>query len=149
MIHVECLPDETLMKCLGFGKKEIMHHYGKSRVLTALSKKENQIAVVDEDPGQAQHPYFRNFKFKQAQKGLTEYLDNKNNKLIELKIKLEDWIITDCRNTSIELKKFGLPDKPNDLHDVINNRIQAFQDLIEALLKDKKSAVSALKKCLS
>ena len=45
IIHVECLPDEALLKKLGFSRKEVEHHGGKSKVFNYISKNENQYAV--------------------------------------------------------------------------------------------------------
>jgi hypothetical protein len=52
-----------------------------------------------------------------------------------LKVKLEDWVLAACHKSQIDITKFSLPGKPNDLHDVINNRLQYFEKLLDALLK--------------
>ncbi|RXK83816.1 hypothetical protein [Filimonas effusa] len=85
MIHVECLPDETLLKKLGFTRKQIKHHFGKSRVFADLSKKGSQLALVDEDPGQAQPPYQKKLSLNIEKYGIRCYLDaQNNNRVLEL-----------------------------------------------------------------
>ncbi len=56
-IHVECLPDEALVKKLGFTRKMVTHHAGKSRVFTNLKSVVNHLAMVDEDPGSPKSSY--------------------------------------------------------------------------------------------
>src|SRR5438445_5527673 len=97
-VHVECLPDETLVKKLGFTRKQIIHHTGKSRVFADLKLKSNQIAMVDEDPGQSKTSYETKLVFKEEANGIKYYLDpEKNNKVFVLKVKLEDWILASCK----------------------------------------------------
>jgi hypothetical protein len=50
-IHVECLPDEALIKRLGYTRKVVNHHASKARVFRKLKSVSNQLALVDEDPG--------------------------------------------------------------------------------------------------
>ncbi|MCK5136501.1 MAG: ATP-binding protein [Bacteroidales bacterium] len=51
VVHVECRPDEVLVTKLGFNRKMIKHHQGKSRVFHSLKLTKDQLAMVDEDPG--------------------------------------------------------------------------------------------------
>lgn len=61
MVHVECRPDEVLVTKLGFNKKRVKHHQGKSRVFHSLKQTKDQLAMVDEDPGSPGHPYEKSF----------------------------------------------------------------------------------------
>ena len=56
-VHVECRPDELLISKLGYTRKMIVHHQGKSRVFHTLSKNKDLLAMVDEDPGSAKTRY--------------------------------------------------------------------------------------------
>ena len=126
-IHVECKPDELLVLKLGFKRKKVTHYQGKSSVFKKISKSENQLALVDEDPGSTKTTYEKNLKFVKESQGITFYTDKSKNKIFVLKGKLEDWIIDICQIQKIELTKFGLPDDPDKLHDVINQRLNKFQ----------------------
>lgn len=135
VIHIECLPDETLLKKLGYTRKQVEHHQGKARVLGKIRSLRDQVGLIDEDPQSALHPYEHALVIQEVAHGVTYKLDpQKNNKVFVLRVKLEDWIISACQNSQIDIRTFGLPHRPNDLHDVINNRIPAFQRLLDALL---------------
>jgi hypothetical protein len=62
---------------------------------------------------------------------------------------LEDWIIYICKKAGIKLADFGLPEKPNDLHDVINQRINKFENLIDHLKDNKNAEINQLKDWLN
>lgn len=147
-INVECLPDETLSKVIGFGKKQIIHHQGKSRVFANICKKTDQIAIVDEDPGSPKHEYEKQLILRDEANGIRYYLDQKRkNKVFVLSVKLEDWIIFQCKKSNIDIKGYGLPDKPNDLHNVINYRLEAFKNLLNDLIQTE--AFTKLKKWIN
>jgi hypothetical protein len=135
VIHIECLPDETLLKKLGYSKKQVEHHQGKSRVLSKIKSLRDQVGLIDEDPMSSQHPYEKSLIVEDSSHGITFRKDpNKNNKILVLQVKLEDWIISACRRSEIDIEEFGLPRTPNELHSVLNNRIPAFARLLDALL---------------
>lgn len=150
VIHVECIPDETLLKKLGFTKKQIQHHAGKNKVLAHIRNNRNQLAMVDEDPDSAPNPYERVLHLEKEAFGVKYYVDKKlSNKVLVLKPKLEDWIISACRKSNVELSKYGLPTKGNGLHHVINNRLGAYQRLLDDLLQMKNENLLQLKNWLS
>jgi hypothetical protein len=144
-VHVECLPDELLVSKLGFQRKQVTHHQGKSRVFHSLGKKTNQFAMVDEDPGSAKTSYEKALRFIEEFEGIKYYTDQSGNKIFILKGKLEDWIISVCKQHKIKLTAFGLPEKPDDLHDVINQRLSNFSRLIDDLIEKDIPAILKLK----
>lgn len=148
-IHVECLPDETLVKVLGASRKQITHHSGKSRVFAKLKVSSNQIALVDEDPDSPKCSYEKSLKRLSESSGITEWADNSGNRIYVLRGKLEDWIINLCNAAQIDLKKFNLPDKPNAMHEVINERLSSFEKLLRHLLEQENPGILKLKKALS
>ena len=148
-VHVECRPDELLISKLGFPRKLIVHHQGKSRVFHALSRNKGILAMVDEDPGCAKPKYEKSLYFKEEFDGIKYYNDKSGNKIFILKDKLENWIIWVCKKQKVNLTNFGLPNKPNDLHDVINYKLQNFSRLIDELIKQKSPAVLKLKAWLN
>jgi hypothetical protein len=148
-VHVECLPDEALVKKLGISKKQITHHSGKSRVFAKMKVSKKQIALVDEDPDSAKCSYEQGLNRISESFGIIEWKDKSDNRILVLKGKLEDWIIGTCKAAKVDLKKdFGLPDKPNDLHDVINTRMNNFEKLIGHLIKIENPAIILLKERL-
>jgi len=148
-IHIECLPDEHLIKKLGFIRKFITHHQGKSRVFHAISKKQNQLAMVDEDPGSVKTSYEKSLKFIEEIEGIKCYSDKSGNRIFILKGKLEDWIITLCRKEKIDPTKFGLSSDSDGLHEQINNKLANFEKLLTELESKKCSGITILKSRLT
>jgi len=149
LVHVECIPDETLLKKLGFVRKQIRHHNGKPLVFGYIRKKTNQVAMVDEDPDSPKHPYEFTFSLQKEKCGIKYFLDReRNNHVLVLKGKLENWIIESCRTDNIDPRKYNLPIKPNDLHEVINNRLKNFENLLSTLIESNNEAILTLKKWL-
>jgi len=148
-VHVECLPDETLVKKLGIIKKNVFHYTGKSRVFHNLKDTTNEIAMVDEDPGSPKTVYEKSLQLKEEVLGIKRYADNNNNTVLVLTIKLEDWIIKICKDAAIDITQFGLPEKPNELHDVINYRLSKFEKLIEHLENANNKSIHQLKNWLN
>lgn len=144
-VLVECLPDKLLISKLGYTRKMIVHHQGKSRVFHALSKNKGLLAMVDEDPGSVITKYEKSLHFKEEFEGIKYYNDKSGNKVFILKDKLENWIILVCKQQKVNLTDFRLPNKPNDLHDVINYKLQAFSRLIDELIKQKSPAILKLR----
>ncbi|NMC58726.1 MAG: hypothetical protein GYA51_04965 [Candidatus Methanofastidiosa archaeon] len=133
-IHIECLPDEHLVKKIGFTRKDITHHQGKSKALYVLSKSINQFALVDEDPGSPKTSYEKTLSFIDESEGIKLYSDKSGNKILYLTGKLEDWIIATCKKEKLSVSKFGLPGTPDQLHDTINQKLPNFEKLLSELI---------------
>jgi hypothetical protein len=144
-VHVECKPDELIVSKLGFSKKLITHHQGKSKVFHKLSKSRSILAMVDEDPGSSKTSYEKALLLIKVKHGIKYYSDKSENKVLILSGKLEDWIIALCNSAKIRPSDFGLPSKPNDLHNVINQRLDKFEKLTDELIRQKNPAIIQLK----
>jgi len=147
-VHIECDPDELLVLKLGIQRKFINHHQGKSRIFDALGKMDSQLAMVDEDPGSVKTSYEKALLFKEEFEGISFFTDESGNKILILKGKLEDWIIAVCKKHKIKLSTLGLPENPDDLFDVINQKLTNFGKLIDKLIENKNPAILKLKKWL-
>lgn len=148
-VHIECLPDEYLVRKLGFTRKFITHHQGKSRVFHVLSKKGDQLAMVDEDPGSVKTSYEKSLHFKEEVEGIKYYTDSLGNIILFLNGKLEDWIVSICKKERIKLQKFGLTDNPDDLHDQINQKLLKFDKVLDELVKKNNPSILKLKNLLT
>jgi hypothetical protein len=148
-VHVECKADELLVSKLGFQRKLVIHHQGKSRVFHALGEMKYQLAMVDEDPGSAKTSYEKALELIEESEGIKYFSDQLGNKIFFLKGKLEDWIINACKQHKIRPSTFGLPEKPNDLHDVINHKLSSFEKLINELIAKNNPAILKLKAWLN
>ena len=147
-VHVECLPDETLVKVLGFTKNYITHHAGKSTVLRRLGKVKNELAMIDEDPGTAKTSFEKGLRFISSKDGIIQYTDNSGNKVVVLQGKLEDWILAVCKRNKIDISSFGLPSRSSELHEIINDRLRSFERLIAHLIKNNIKDIITLKNSL-
>jgi len=144
-IHVECLPDELLVRKIGFTRRYITHHQGKSRIFHALCKNSNQLALVDEDPGSPKTSYEKSLKFNMEAEGIKCYSDNTGNKIFYISGKLEEWIINICSKEEIKLLGLVFPVTSDDLHDQINQKLDKFDKLLSELLKNKNRAIEKLR----
>jgi hypothetical protein len=143
MYLVECKPDEVLVKSLTLtSRKNIQHAGNKSQLLKKLTEQfSNSKALIDEDPGSIQPPSLQKFREKQD---LTSYRlkilrqKSRNNTLIILRPRLEEWILEAAKEAKIDPRKYNLPKDPTQLHEQINMQIDQFQKLVKDLVITKR-----------
>jgi hypothetical protein len=153
MYLVECKPDAILIKTLTLTPRKNIEHAGnKTELLKKLAERyTNSKGIIDEDPLSIQPPHLNRFKEKQD---LTPYnikilhQPSRNNTLIILRPRLEDWILEAAQETNTNLKKYKLPDDPTRLHEQINIQIDKFQKLVEDI-EDQSKRLKELKKHLT
>lgn len=149
MFVVECTTEVTLVTTLlSVSRKEVDHVSGRSRVIRKLVRNyENSIGVVDEDPnGTHSHNMqrFRETDFLEREALRILHHNRRNNRLIVLCPRLEEWIIEASREANIDLNQHNLPNDPEALHEIINIRIDRFQSLLEELMH-RSNRVKALR----
>jgi len=153
MYLVECKPDEALVRSLTkTSKKQINHAGNKPELLKKLVKHHaNSVGVIDEDPASHQPPLLRSFTLKEELRKYefkVLFYRKKNNTLIILCPKLEDWILKAAREAHIDVTgKYRLPNDVALLHEEINFRMEQFQKLLKEL-KIRSERVKALGKRL-
>jgi hypothetical protein len=147
-VHIECDPDELLVKKLGVGRAQIYHRNGKGTALKQLDKDSGNIAMVDEDDGCNKSSYEKNLIFIEEKNGVKVFSDNKENKVLVLKVKLEDWVIAAGKQSKINLEAYNLPQKSHELHSVILNRLKNYERFLDDLLERKNPALLYLKEQL-
>lgn len=154
MFIVECKPDAALIKLLISTPRKVKHAGNKPLVLRKLMRNyENSTGIVDEDPHSIQPPDMRRFKeieFSEENKFKILHYNQRNNRLLVLCPRLEKWIIEASKEANIDLRKHKLSDDPDELHEIINIRIERFQRLIRELKKKSnrvKTLQAHLKEC--
>lgn len=147
-VHVECKPDEVLVKKLGFTRKQIRHHAGKSRIFSSLSKTQQQLALADEDPGSPQTSGEKLLKSKSNIYGVQLLFDQRGNTVCLLNVKLENWILSRCKESEINLGNYGLPNNADELHGVINSRLLVFEKVLDDLIAKNNPGILHLKSVL-
>ena len=149
MIYVECKPDVTLVNALGVQRRRIIHAGNKSRVCKRLERGERLKGIVDQDPLSIQPPYIGRLKVIYDQQGVEIRKDvPRENFLIILKPRLEEWILKASKKVQIDVTKYGLPDDGRKLHRTINANLAKFEKLLEELVNRESEMINALKKAL-
>ena len=143
MIYVECKPDEILVRFLtGLPKRQIAHEFkGKPEVCRRISEARDTKGMIDEDPGSVQPTYLSRITLAQEilHLGLKVYEDSpRNNRLVVLCPKLEDWVLRAAGDALLNMSDYGLPNTANRLHRVINVDLRKF----ERLMTDLNAATS-------
>lgn len=137
MIFVECKPDTLLVKYLASSsERRIIHSNGKSGVCKALTNNNNCIGVVDEDPWSNQPKYLKNLRENNDHQeyGINLLLDaDRDNKVIVIRPRLEEWIIQAAEKANVNLDGYKLPSDGEGLHDIINKNLEKFERLLEEL----------------
>lgn len=147
-IVLECKPDETLMKALGFPIKSITHQPSRGEVINYLKKNPKTIVgVVDEDPHAARPTYFAQFSRETTEKyGIESYQIGKfRTRLILIKPRLEEWILQCAEKSGIDPTQHSMPITGRELHKVINSRLPRFDGFIRAILAAKNPGLFHLK----
>lgn len=135
MLLLECLPDETLARKLGFARREFRHFAGKSRICKYLIDSNSDVGLMDEDPKTVQPSYFESLKLSSEEHEVRIYRDHARDHLvIVLRPRLEEWLIRTTELSGIAMAEFGLSDRGNELHREINSRISNLEKLLHHLI---------------
>lgn len=152
MLIVECDPDLALVETLTIpSRRRNKHAAGKSMVIRNLMRTyRDSVGMIDEDPGSIQPNDLQRFtetNSLQNEQIRIRHYNQRNNRLIILCPKLEEWILGACTEAGIDIRGYNLPNNPNQLHEIINVRISRFRQLVEDLM-ERSSRVRALQTCL-
>ena len=154
MIYVEGKPDNVLVRhATGIqGRNAVRSLRGRGEVCRQLMRTRNQIGMVDEDPGDRPPDYFRelDLRVNRVALGLKLYRDRRrNNRLVVLCPKLEDWLLRAARDAGLRMADYGLPSRSNRLHDVINADIRKLQRLLNGLSDAGSPRLNELRRLLT
>jgi hypothetical protein len=110
------------------------------------------VGLIDKDPSSIQPTvYLQRFQVISYSVGDgIEVLHHKqgHNRLIVLYPRLEEWIIESARRVNVSLNDYNLPTTGNELHEVINFKINRFEELLDDL-KQTSGRVKKLKRLLT
>jgi hypothetical protein len=154
MIFVECYSDTAIVKTLtNLSTKEVIHNIvGKSGVCNQLIKSRNSKGLIDEDPKSPKHPYERIGKLRGDSVDFDIrrlYYPESHNELIILCPKLENWLLKSAAISDIDVKLHGLPDNPDELHKLIDQKLSELRIVLHLLVKQKSERILALKSLLT
>ena len=154
MIYVECKPDGVLVRRVtGLPSRQVHHEIqGRGAVCNRLTKTRDALGMVDEDPGSPQPRYMRQVSLSRdfANLGLKLYLDrNRNNRLVVLCPRLEEWLLRAAADLGLSMRDYGLPERANRLHSVINHDPRKTERLLTALTNEASPRLSELGRLLT
>jgi len=146
---LECLADKTfLSKIHPQSIKGIVHSGNKTKVLDDLIKNyDNSIGIIDEDPWSYPPIALKQFiKYANSRNNYFEILQdlNRNNFLIMLKPRLEEWVLQAALVSNLKVTDYDLPLNGDDLHAIININITNFSYLLDDLLRSNNACVKEL-----
>jgi hypothetical protein len=147
MIYVECNTDRILIYVLtNKTPNEVEHCTGKGGVLEKLEYFGGSVGVIDKDPEAQQDSRIKNFNFVGSKFSLELYEDkDRNNKLIVLCPRLEDWILEIVKEEDINLNNFGFSEDSNRFHKQANLNLNKFQTLLHKLIERKNEKLIFLR----
>jgi hypothetical protein len=153
MIFVECNADLALVQSTThISSRDIVHDLkGKGAICSRLSVRADCIALLDEDPGSPQPPYLKKtWLYSDIQGHDIRILhdSHQNNYLILLVPKLENWILRAAKLANLDVRDYNLPANAEELHRLINYRLEKLQMLVTTLMKVKSPMVMSLKVAL-
>lgn len=149
-VHLECKPDETLIRALGASRKVVNHHNDKGRVCNILEKRQSEIGMVDEDPDSSQPTYLKKLTEVEVRYKIRLLTDpQRGHAVIVLCPRLEEWILDVAGRQKVDVTTFGLPDKPEQLHKLITSRLDQFRKLVEHLLAQETEPILYLQRLLN
>lgn len=147
--YVECNPDEQLLQFLNIPSKAITHCKGSGNIFNKLKKNSNRFALIDEDPNAAPHPYYSELSLTNQANGIKVFTDKaRNNKVVVLMPRFEEWLIQTAKEMKVKLVDFNLSDNPHYLHSNINSRLNNLKKLLVEIDKNEGSRLDELKKHL-
>lgn len=149
MLLLECTPDETVARKLGRPRKSCLHLNDKGRVCKRLQQVHSTVGLVDEDPASAQPGYFGELKIVSEEHDVRHLMDTaRNNSVIVIRPRLEDWLIRTGELAGISIEDFGLSERPNELHREIISRLPALERFLDHLLAAGNARLSYLRKLI-
>jgi len=149
MIYVECNPDVLLVRILGVPVKGYRHSGDKGRVCRDLEHDKRSTGLVDEDAAGTQPTYMSGMKITGSKDDIKLLVDkDRSNSIVVLCPKHEDWILKAAKEAKVDVREFKLPNDSDELHKVINLRLDKYKELLEAI-KDKSRRIALLKDILA
>lgn len=146
MIVVECKPDKALIQKLSNSSK-IIHAPNKSEAVKFINKIGKLTIIIDEDPDSNQPKILDSLNLLEDKSSI-KILGNSNCIVIILSPRLEEWIIEAAKEANIDMNRYGLSNDPNQLHRIINRRINNLKRLI-CDIEDRSRRIITLKKILN
>lgn len=148
---VECNADEALAQAVGVPRRWIEHSPGRGRVCKRLELLAGVTAMVDDDPGVSKPVYFNCLIESKWDQGIRLFVDKgRNNRVVILTPRLEDWLVQSAKASGIKMTECGFgSDNGVQLHAEINQRLTNLDKLVSLLLERKNQRLLYLQSLLA
>src|ERR1041384_513685 len=149
-LFLECNSDEILARVAGVPRRAIIHSHGKGKVSKSLARNSGVTGLVDEDPLDPQPTTITEFVEVSMRHDLRLKIDKRrNNRLVVVCPKLEDWLIKTAKTANVKMSDFSLSENPRELHADINNRLSNLERLLNQLAEQGSPRLLHLKSLLA
>lgn len=139
MIYAECGTENAIAKKLCNYPRNVRHKWGKAEILKHLDKDCRSKGLIDEDPSCEQPPLMDMYHPVRLEGGIRILKDErKENFLIILCPRMEEWIIEAAKESGVELGDYGLPDEPDRLREESRASLGKFKKLVDGLKNSRK-----------
>jgi hypothetical protein len=155
MIIVECHKDKALVHRMGFRGDQVVHEFGRSRVLGRVEQEQRAVGIIDKDPQAGDPGYLEEYTEKDIV-GKIRLLIRKDDdgkrvirRAIQISSRLEDWLCEVGKRNRIPPEKFGLPNNPGELHSMsLKDRENSgkFRRFLIAFNRAKDDEINTLKR---
>ena len=143
-LFVECKPDETLAFVLGVSRRDLEHAGNRAGVCVQVSRRNETMGMVDEDPGAATQHYMKTLAEKSMEHEIRVLYDSqRKNRLVVICPRLEEWLVRSAKSSELKMTDFGFEsDNGLHLHREINHRLSNVERLVNALLTARNPRIT-------
>ncbi len=138
-ILVECESDMILVQVAGVDRRYVEHARGKGNICRKAQRFSGMIALMDEDPWSTQPKYIEHLLSSQKVQKQHDILllhdTQRDNRIILLSPRLEEWVIKSAHAVHVKLETYNLPSSANALHRLVNQRLHNWKSLLQDLIE--------------
>jgi hypothetical protein len=140
---------------MGFPGDQVIHEFGRSRVLGRVEQEQKAIGIIDRDPTVGEPECLKEYDEKDAIGNIRLLIRKDDNaktvvrRAIQISPRLEDWLCEVAGRNRIPPGRFGLPDSPGELHSIsLKDRKNSanFRRYLIAFNKAKDDEIDTLKR---
>ncbi|MCI0471189.1 MAG: hypothetical protein L0Y73_05985 [Candidatus Aminicenantes bacterium] len=152
MIFCECNTDQFIIEQSGIRLKQIDHSGCKSRVITSVGKASGKVlGMIDEDPGCSFPKEMKKYSRIKTISDLELLIrqGDQDKKIIQIKPRLEVWVLKRAKSMKIKPIDYGLKDHPDELHGINPYKDSRYRKFLVALIGSGDEEIETLKKWLT
>jgi hypothetical protein len=147
LVVVECYKDKELMHRLGIPGHQVIHEFGRSRVLGRVRRISGSIGIIDEDPDAGQPRELMEYEQRDMTGSITLLVrrDDDSKRLMRISPRLEDWLYAVARRCKVSPERYGLSADPQALHVLPLKGDKGFREFLIDLNRASDDELTKLK----